>query len=100
MCSNIARRGLHGDGEFDTQTAIVNFYCPGDTLTAHVDVSEHDTSIPLVSISLGLSCIFLMGGRTPDDPVTAIKLASGTAIIMTGESRLSYHGVSKSERAS
>lgn len=45
--------------------------------------------------SLGLSAIFLIGGRSLDDKPTALLLRSGDIIIMSRESRLCYHGVPK-----
>lgn len=83
-----------GFGLFTAEAGIVNFYQPGDTLTGHVDRSERNMEVPLVSISLGAGCVFLVGGRDRNDPVTALKLESGDAIIMSGESRSFYHGVS------
>ncbi|KAK3628666.1 hypothetical protein LTR56_018481 [Elasticomyces elasticus] len=40
------------------EAAIVNLYSPGDTLSAHRDVSEACAQ-PLVSISLGCEAIFI-----------------------------------------
>lgn len=59
----------------------------------HVDDAELDLSLPLVSLSLGLSAVFLFGGPTRDDAPTALWLRSGDAIVVTGEARLCYHGV-------
>ena len=59
----------------------------------HVDDAELDLSLPLVSLSLGLSAVFLFGGPTREDTPTALWLRSGDAIIVTGEARLCYHGV-------
>lgn len=63
------------------------------TMGGHVDDAELDLSLPLVSLSLGLSAVFLFGGRTREEVPTAIWLRSGDAIIVTGEARLCYHGV-------
>lgn len=59
----------------------------------HIDDAEHDLTRPIVSISLGRSAIFLIGGQTKDIPPTPILVRSGDAVIMTGESRLCYHGI-------
>ena len=58
-----------------------------------MDDAELDLSLPLVSLSLGLSAVFLFGGPTREDTPTALWLRSGDAIIVTGEARLCYHGV-------
>src|SRR5262249_4545522 len=82
-----------GFGPFRAEAGIVNFYQPGDTLTGHVDRSEKNMEAPLISLSLGAACIFLLGGPSRDDPVLPIHLQSGDILIMSGESRRFYHGV-------
>lgn len=82
-----------GFGPFKPEAGIVNFYQPGDTLTGHVDRSERNMKVPLVSISLGAPCIFLLGGKGRDDPVLPMLVRSGDVIIMSGDSRCFYHGV-------
>lgn len=46
-------------------------------MTGHLDDAEIDQESPIYSFSFGLSCIFLMGGRTKEEEPTAIKLNSG-----------------------
>ncbi|OAL27066.1 alkylated DNA repair protein AlkB [Fonsecaea nubica] len=77
----------------DAQAAIVNFYSPGDTLSVHRDVSEASDN-GLISISFGCDGIFLVGGDDNADAI-AIRLRSGDAILMSGESRYAWHGVPK-----
>lgn len=80
------------------EAAIVNLYSPGDTLSLHRDVSE-ECDRPLASISLGCDGIFLVGldGLTEEDEsrVATLRLRSGDAVVMTGESRYAWHGVPK-----
>jgi alkylated DNA repair protein alkB family protein 1 len=78
---------------FEPQSAIVNYYNPKSTMGGHVDDAEVDLSLPLVSLSLGLSAVFLFGGGTRQDVPTPIWLRSGDAIVVTGPARLCYHGV-------
>lgn len=82
-----------GLGAFVAEAGIVNFYQPGDTLTGHVDRSEQNMRVPLISLSLGADCIFLLGGASRNDPVLPILLRSGDIIFMCGPSRSYYHGV-------
>ena len=77
----------------NAEAAIVNYYRPGDTMGGHVDDAETDRSLPLVSVSLGCSAVFLVGGATRDVAPTAVWLRSGDACIFTGEARSYYHGV-------
>ena len=51
---------------------------------------------PLISLSIGLSAIFLLGGLSrEDDPIRAILVKSGDLSILSGPSRLLFHGVPK-----
>lgn len=98
VCSSLCDRYLSSDhhhhySKSSALTGMVNFYQPGDRLGAHVDMSEKRMDCPLVSISLGASCVFLMGGETRDHPVTPLILHSGDVIFLTGGSRKCFHGV-------
>ncbi|TFL07045.1 hypothetical protein BDV98DRAFT_519575 [Pterulicium gracile] len=82
------------DESYVPDAGIVNFYQTKDTLMAHVDRSEVCATSPLVSISLGNSAIFLIGGTTRDEEPTPIILHSGDVVIMAGPvCRRAYHGV-------
>lgn len=59
----------------------------------HLDDAEHNLNTPIVSLSLGLSGLFLIGGPKKTDEPKVILLKSGDAIVMAGPSRLCYHGV-------
>jgi alkylated DNA repair dioxygenase AlkB len=73
---------------------IVNFYQTKDTLMAHVDRSEVCATSPLVSISLGNSAVFLIGGNSREEEPMPIILRSGDIVIMSGPiCRRAYHGV-------
>ena len=80
------------------EAAIVNVYSPGDTLSLHRDISE-ECDQPLVSVSLGCDALFiagLEGGDPAGEPrVATIRLRSGDAVLMSGESRYAWHGVPK-----
>ncbi|KAI6150277.1 hypothetical protein BKA82DRAFT_4113765 [Pisolithus tinctorius] len=79
---------------YEPDAGIVNFYQTKDTLMAHVDRSEVCATSPLVSISLGNTAIFLIGGLTRDVEPTPILLRSGDVVIMSGPAcRRAYHGV-------
>ena len=59
----------------------------------HLDDAEHTMEKPIVSISLGCSAIFLMGGITKDVRPIPVLVRSGDVVIMSEESRRCYHGV-------
>ncbi|KAM0852647.1 hypothetical protein ACQ4PT_051649 [Festuca glaucescens] len=79
--------------EFSPEAAIVNYYGPSDMLGGHVDDMEADWTKPIVSISLGCKCIFLLGGKTRDEVPRAMFLRSGDIVLMAGEARERFHGV-------
>ena len=91
-----AAKQLGFGSDYKSEAGIVNFYQPDDTLTGHVDRSEKNMTAPLISLSIGLSAIFLLGGLSrEDEPVRAIYVKSGDLSILSGPSRLLFHGVPK-----
>ncbi|KAG5387288.1 hypothetical protein IGI04_038758 [Brassica rapa subsp. trilocularis] len=79
--------------EFRPEGAIVNYFGLGDTLGGHLDDMEADWSKPIVSMSLGCKAIFLLGGKSKEDPPHAMYLRSGDVVLMAGEARECFHGV-------
>ncbi|KAJ8523155.1 hypothetical protein ON010_g17611 [Phytophthora cinnamomi] len=77
------------------EAVIVNFYKSKSAMGGHLDDVEYTMDHPVVSLSLGSCCVFLMGGHTKDDPPLEILLRSGDIAIMGGESRTCYHGVAR-----
>lgn len=61
----------------------------------HRDEDEQDLSAPVVSISLGDTAVFRMGGLSRNDPTSSIKLNSGDVVTFGGEARLNYHGIDR-----
>ncbi|KAL5114606.1 hypothetical protein ACEQ8H_007511 [Pleosporales sp. CAS-2024a] len=84
------------------QAAIVNLYSPGDTLSLHRDVAEKSAT-GLVSVSLGCDALFVLGTSGDGDgdgdeemdkaKVLTMRLRSGSAVYMSGQSRFAWHGV-------
>lgn len=79
------------------EAAIVNLYSPGDVLSLHRDVSEYCDQ-GLVSVSVGCDGLFMIAlGDDKDDRAPLrqliLRLRSGDAVYMTGESRYAWHGV-------
>jgi alkylated DNA repair protein alkB homolog 1 len=77
----------------DAQAAIVNFYSPGDILSMHRDVSE-ECEVGLISISIGCDAIFLVANEDASK-IVALRLRSGDAVLMSGQSRFAWHGISR-----
>jgi len=78
---------------FMAEAAIVNYYPAGATLSPHTDHSEHNKGAPLLSISFGQPCVFLIGGPSKATAPSAILLRSGDLLVMGGGARLCYHAV-------
>jgi alkylated DNA repair protein (DNA oxidative demethylase) len=77
------------------QCCLINFYGPTARLGLHQDRDEDDFSAPVVSLSLGDSCLFRVGGLNRRDRSRTLTLASGDAIVLGGAARLAYHGVDR-----
>jgi DNA oxidative demethylase len=78
---------------FLPDACLINCYEPGAKLSLHRDEDERDLSAPVVSVSLGLSAIFLWGGLTRRERTRRIGLHSGDVVVWGGPARLVYHGV-------
>ena len=85
--------GCGGARPFAPDAALVNYYRPGDTLGGHVDNAEADMAAPIVTASLGLAAVFLIGGPRREDAPTALLLRSGDIVVLGGAARRCYHGV-------
>src|SRR5262249_21129499 len=75
------------------EACLVNVYGPKARMGLHQDRDEEDFSAPVVSLSLGDTCLFRIGGTRRSDPTHSFRLASGDALVLGGEARLAYHGV-------
>ena len=49
----------------------------------------------MVSLSLGDTCRFRIGGTTRGGPTRALRLASGDVVVLGGDLRLAFHGVDR-----
>ena len=79
----------------EPQACLINFYAPEARMGLHQDRDEEDLETPVVSISLGDSCLFRVGGRERGDGTLSFKLSSGDIVVLGGEGRLAFHGVDR-----
>jgi len=77
------------------QACLVNVYGAEARMGLHQDRDEQDFAAPVVSLSLGDTCLFRIGGLKRGDPTRSLKLASGDACVLGGEARLAFHGVDR-----
>jgi DNA oxidative demethylase len=61
----------------------------------HQDRDEKDLEAPVVSVSLGDSCLFRFGGTSRTDKTRSIRLESGDVVVLGEEGRLAFHGVDR-----
>ncbi|MFZ1814845.1 MAG: alpha-ketoglutarate-dependent dioxygenase AlkB [Rhizobiaceae bacterium] len=79
----------------EAEACLVNFYDEKAKMGLHQDRDEQDLTAPVVSLSLGDTCLFRVGGTRRDDRTVSFRLASGDAVLLSGKSRLAYHGVDR-----
>ena len=74
---------------------LVNIYGAEARMGLHQDKDEADFDIPVLSVSLGDSAVFRLGGPRRGDPTRTLKLASGDVCLLSGPARLWFHGVDR-----
>lgn len=77
------------------ECCLINFYGPGARMGLHRDEDEETFAAPVVSLSLGDSAVFRLGGATRRGPTSSLKLHSGDVMILSGAARLAYHGIDR-----
>jgi alkylated DNA repair protein (DNA oxidative demethylase) len=77
------------------EACLVNFYSDSARMGLHQDRDEKEFSAPVISVSLGDSCLFRVGGTTRGAPTVSVRLSSGDVVILGGEGRLAFHGVDR-----
>ena len=77
------------------QACLINHYAPEARMGLHVDRDEQDFDAPVLSVSLGDTCVFRYGGLARSDPTASFRLASGDVLVMGGPARLIHHGVDR-----
>jgi alkylated DNA repair protein (DNA oxidative demethylase) len=87
-------RAVSGSSK-EPEACLVNFYSGDARMGLHQDRDEQDLETAVVSISLGDSCLFRVGGRERRDKTLSFKLSSGDVVVLGGEGRLAFHGVDK-----
>jgi len=80
---------------YEPQACLVNYYGPAAKLGLHRDRDEAAKDAPILSISLGDTALFRIGGPQRDSPTRSVKLASGDLVVLSGPARHWYHGVDR-----
>jgi alkylated DNA repair protein (DNA oxidative demethylase) len=77
------------------EACLVNLYEGDARMGLHVDSDEEAWDAPVLSISLGDTALFRIGGVMRSDPTRSLRLASGDVCMLGGASRRAYHGVDR-----
>ncbi|HWA01315.1 MAG TPA: alpha-ketoglutarate-dependent dioxygenase AlkB [Caulobacterales bacterium] len=77
------------------EACLVNLYESDARMGLHVDADEEAWDAPVLSISLGDTALFRIGGHVRSDPTRSVRLASGDVCMLGGGARRAYHGVDR-----
>ena len=77
------------------EACLINFYQGKARMGLHQDRDEEAFDAPVLSVSLGDTAVFRVGGAKRSDPTRSMRLSSGDIVVMGGNARLAYHGVDR-----
>jgi DNA oxidative demethylase len=77
------------------EDCLVHFYDKAARMGLHQDRDEQELSAPVLSLSLGDSCVFRVGGIERSARTRSFRLQSGDALTLGGPARLAFHGVDR-----
>ncbi len=85
--------GPEAGASYEPDAALVNYYDDAARMGMHQDREER-MNAPVVSLSLGSSCVFRFGNtENRNRPWQDLELGSGDLFVFGGPSRFAYHGV-------
>ncbi len=87
-------RDLSGFGP-DPEACLVNVYRGNAKMGLHQDRDELEFAAPVLSLSLGDTALFRLGGLQRGGATETMELQSGDVLVMGGESRLCFHGIDR-----
>lgn len=77
------------------EACLINYYAGTAKMGLHQDKDEEDFAAPVLSVSLGDTGIFRVGGKSRKDPTQTFELKSGDVVVLGGKDRLAYHGIDR-----
>jgi DNA oxidative demethylase len=80
---------------YPPEAGLINYYGADAKLGLHRDEDEEAREAPILSISLGDTALFRLGGPERRSPTHSVRLSSGDAVILEGPSRNWFHGVDR-----
>ncbi|OJJ12649.1 alkylated DNA repair dioxygenase [Alphaproteobacteria bacterium AO1-B] len=79
----------------EPEACLINFYEPSARMGLHQDRDEAMFDAPVVSVSLGDTATFRVGGTNRKDPTKSFRLSSGDVVVLGGDARLAFHGIDR-----
>jgi alkylated DNA repair protein (DNA oxidative demethylase) len=76
-------------------SCLINLYRGAAKMGLHTDSDEEDLAAPVLSVSLGDTAVFRLGGAARGDPSRTVRLHSGDVGLLAGPSRRFFHGVDR-----
>jgi alkylated DNA repair protein (DNA oxidative demethylase) len=84
-----------GDPDTPPDSGLINLYRDEARMGLHQDRDEADPRFAVLSISLGDTAVFRIGGPSRKDPTKSLRLSSGDVCRLSGLARLAFHGVDR-----
>jgi alkylated DNA repair protein (DNA oxidative demethylase) len=93
--SLLALWALYAGDASPPDSCLVNLYRAPAKMGLHTDSDEEDLTAPVLSVSLGDTAVFRLGGAARGDPSRTVRLYSGDVNLLAGPSRRFFHGVDR-----
>jgi alkylated DNA repair protein (DNA oxidative demethylase) len=77
------------------ECCLVNLYRDTARMGLHQDRDEEAVDVPVLSVSLGDTAVFRIGGTTRRGPTKSLRLHSGDVLCFGGPARLAFHGIDR-----
>ena len=77
------------------EACLINLYDATAKMGLHQDRDEDDLDAPVLSLSLGDTAVFRVGGTSRGGKTVSVKLQSGDALSFGGPARLAFHGIDR-----
>lgn len=77
------------------EACLINLYDAKAKMGLHQDRDEDDLDAPVLSLSLGDTAVFRVGGTSRGGKTVSLKLQSGDALSFGGPARLAFHGIDR-----
>jgi alkylated DNA repair protein (DNA oxidative demethylase) len=77
------------------EACLINLYDATAKMGLHQDRDEDDLDAPVLSLSLGDTAVFRVGGTWRGGRTMSLKLQSGDALSFGGPARLAFHGIDR-----